>query len=40
VGRAGNLSSPGASVTGRALALVGALDEDHRRLSLTVLAAT
>ncbi len=35
---AGNLSRPGATVTGRALALVGAFDEDHRRLSLTELA--
>jgi DNA-binding IclR family transcriptional regulator len=36
---AGNSSAPGASVTSRALALVGAFDEDHRRLSLTTLAA-
>jgi len=36
---AGNVSSPGASVTGRALALLGAYDEDHRRLTLTELAA-
>ena len=35
---AGNLSRPGASVTSRALALVGAFDEQHRRLSLTDLA--
>ncbi len=35
---AGNTSSPGASVTSRALALLGAFDEDHRRLSLTELA--
>jgi DNA-binding IclR family transcriptional regulator len=36
---AGNVSRPGATVTGRALALVGAFDEEHRRLSLTELAA-
>ena len=36
---AGNSSAPGASVTSRALALVGAFDEDHRRLTLTELAA-
>src|SRR6478735_5119923 len=35
---AGNVSTPGASVTSRALALVGAFDEDHRRLSLSDLA--
>ena len=35
---AGNVSSPGATVTSRALALVGAFDEDHRRLTLTELA--
>ena len=35
---AGNVSSPGATVTGRALALVGAFDEEHRRLTLTELA--
>lgn len=35
---AGNSSVPGASVTSRALALLGAFDEDHRRLSLTELA--
>jgi DNA-binding IclR family transcriptional regulator len=35
---AGNSSAPGASVTSRALALVGAFDEGHRRLSLTALA--
>ena len=38
-GVAGNSSSPGASVTSRALALIGAFDEDHRRLTLTELAA-
>jgi DNA-binding IclR family transcriptional regulator len=35
---AGNSSSPGATVTTRALALLGAFDEQHRRLTLTVLA--
>ena len=35
---AGNASRPGATVTSRALALVGAFDEDHRRLTLTELA--
>ncbi len=35
---AGNVSAPGASVTSRALALVGAFDEEHRRLSLSELA--
>ena len=35
---AGNVSSPGVTVTSRALALVGAFDEEHRRLSLTELA--
>lgn len=35
---AGRTSSPGASVTSRALALLGAFDEKHRRLSLTELA--
>ncbi len=35
---AGNTSSPGATVTSRALALLGAFDDDHRRLSLTELA--
>ena len=35
---AGNSSSPGASVTSRALALLGAFDERHRRLSLSQLA--
>jgi DNA-binding IclR family transcriptional regulator len=35
---AGNSSTPGASVTSRALALIGAFDEDHRRLTLTELA--
>ena len=35
---AGNTSTPGTSVTGRALALVGAFDEQHRRLTLTDLA--
>jgi DNA-binding IclR family transcriptional regulator len=36
---AGNTSTPGASVTSRALALLGAFDEEHRQLSLTALAA-
>lgn len=35
---AGNTSNPGATVTSRALALLGAFDEEHRRLSLTELA--
>ncbi len=35
---AGGTSTPGASVTSRALALVGAFDESHRRLTLTDLA--
>ena len=35
---AGNSSSPGASVTGRALSLLAAFDEEHRRLGLTALA--
>ena len=35
---AGNSSRPGATVTGRALALLGAFDDDHRRLPLTALA--
>ena len=35
---AGNSSTPGASVTSRALALLGAFDEQHRRLALTELA--
>ena len=35
---AGNSATPGASVTSRALALVGAFDEEHRRLTLTQLA--
>lgn len=35
---AGNVSTPGASVTSRALALIGSFDEDHRRLSLSELA--
>src|SRR3954463_6291640 len=35
---AGNTSTPGATVTSRALALLGAFDEHHRRLSLTDLA--
>jgi DNA-binding IclR family transcriptional regulator len=35
---AGNVSSPGASVTSRALGLVGAFDDKHRRLTLTELA--
>ncbi|MFE6614381.1 IclR family transcriptional regulator [Amycolatopsis sp. NPDC057786] len=34
----GNLSTPGASVTSRAFALLGAFDVDHRELSLTDLA--
>jgi DNA-binding IclR family transcriptional regulator len=36
---AGNSSTPGASVTSKALALLGAFDEQHRRLPLTDLAA-
>ena len=36
---AGNSSTPGATVTSRALALLGAFDEHHRRLTLTELAA-
>lgn len=35
---AGKTSSPGATVTSRALALLGAFDEHHRRLTLTELA--
>ncbi|MET1061084.1 MAG: IclR family transcriptional regulator [Nocardioides sp.] len=35
---AGNVSRPGATVTSRALALLAAFDEDHRRLSLSELA--
>jgi len=35
---AGNSSTPGASVTSRALALLAAFDEQHRRLALTELA--
>jgi DNA-binding IclR family transcriptional regulator len=35
---AGNTSNPGTSVTSRALAIVGAFDEQHRRLTLTDLA--
>jgi DNA-binding IclR family transcriptional regulator len=35
---AGNTSSPGASVVSRALALLYAFDEQHRRLTLTELA--
>lgn len=35
---AGNSSSPGATVTSRALALLGAFDEQHRRLTLSDLA--
>jgi len=35
---AGNANSPVASVTSRALSLVGAFDESHRRLTLTELA--
>ena len=36
---AGNSSHRGASVTSRALALLDAFGEDHRRLALTELAA-
>jgi DNA-binding IclR family transcriptional regulator len=36
---AGNSSSPGTTVTSRALGLLGAFDERHRRLTLTELAA-
>ena len=36
---AGNLSRPGVTVTSRALALLGAFDATHRRLSLSDLAA-
>lgn len=36
---AGNTSTPGTTVTSRALALLGAFDERHRRLTLTELAA-
>jgi DNA-binding IclR family transcriptional regulator len=36
---AGRTSAPGATVTSRALALLGAFDETNRRLSLTELAA-
>ena len=36
---AGNSSSPGATVTSRALSLLGAFDQRHRMLSLTELAA-
>ena len=32
---AGNVSTPGASVTSRALALLGAFDDEHRSLSLS-----
>jgi DNA-binding IclR family transcriptional regulator len=35
---AGNVSTPGTTVTSRALGLIGAFDTDHRRLSLTELA--
>ena len=35
---AGNTATPGASVTSRALALLGAFDAEHRRLGLTELA--
>lgn len=35
---AGNSSTPGASVTSRALALLGAFDEQHRKLTLTELS--
>ena len=34
----GNVSRPGATVTSRALALVGAFDDEHRRLTLSQLA--
>lgn len=34
----GTASDPGATVTGRALSLLGAFDDEHRRLGLTVLA--
>jgi DNA-binding IclR family transcriptional regulator len=36
---AGNTSSPGASVTSRVLGLLAAFDTEHRRLTLTELAA-
>lgn len=36
---AGNAAHPGRSVTGRALAILGAFDRRHRRLNLTDLAA-
>ncbi|MET0840138.1 MAG: IclR family transcriptional regulator [Marmoricola sp.] len=36
---AGNVSRAGATVTSRALALLGAFDDEHRRLSLSELAA-
>jgi len=35
---AGNTNAPGATVTSRALALLGAFDDGHRRLTLTELA--
>lgn len=35
---AGNTSRPGATVVSRVLALLGAFDETHRRLTLTELA--
>jgi DNA-binding IclR family transcriptional regulator len=35
---AGNTSTPGATVTSRALALLGSFDGEHRRLTLTELA--
>ena len=35
---AGNVSTPGATVTSRALALLAAFDKEHRRLSLSELA--
>ena len=35
---AGNVSTPGATVTSRVLALIGAFDEEHRTLSLSELA--
>src|SRR5215467_13170387 len=35
---AGHVSAPGATVTSRALGLLGAFDEEHRALTLTELA--
>jgi DNA-binding IclR family transcriptional regulator len=35
---AGNVSTPGATVTSRVLALIGAFDEEHRSLTLSELA--